>query len=74
YFNIPFNEPESGGYSARVVTNGGNLNIRQRPDVYSPVVGKAPNGAVITVINGTGDWLLIRYKNMTGYVYKYYVQ
>lgn len=74
YFNIPFNEPDGSGYTARVVTNGGNLNIRQRPDIYSNIVGKAPNGATVTVINGSGDWRLIRFNNITGYVYRYYLQ
>lgn len=73
YFNIPFNEPANEFYTGRVVTNGSNLNIRQRPDIYSPVIGKIPNGAAVSVINGSGDWLLINYGGTTGYVYKYYI-
>ncbi len=73
YFNIPFNEPSGGGYNGRVSTMGSNLNIRQRPDIYSNIIGKVPNGATVRVLNGSGDWLLIRYNNQTGYVYKYYI-
>lgn len=73
YFNIPFNEPANEQYTGRVTTNGSPLNIRQRPDIYSNIIGKIPNGATVAVINGTGDWLLIRYNNITGYVYKYYI-
>ncbi len=73
YFNIPFNEPNGDGYSARVRTNGGNLNIRKRPDIYSQIIGKAPNGASIRVINEIGDWLLIKYNGIMGYVNTYYV-
>lgn len=73
YFNIPFNEPSTNGYTATVTTNGSNLNVRQRPDIYSSIVGKIPNGTTIRVLNTVGDWLLVRYNNLTGYVYKYYV-
>ncbi len=75
YFNIPFNEPSGSGmgYPARVVTNGGNLNIRQRPDIYSNIIGKAPNGATVRVMNMAGDWLLISYNGINGYVNKYYI-
>lgn len=73
YFNIPFNEPTNGSYMGRVVTNGSNLNIRQRPDIYSPIIGRIPNGATVSVVNGSGDWLLINYGGTMGYVYKYYI-
>ncbi len=73
YFNIPFNEPNSQGYIGRVQTNGSNLNIRQRPDIYSNIIGKIPNGSRVTVYNKTGDWLLIRYNNLTGYAYGSYI-
>ncbi len=73
YFNIPFNEPTQNGYTAKVVTMGSNLNVRQRPDIYSNIVGRVPNGATVRVLNQVGDWLLIRYNNLNGYVYRYYI-
>ncbi len=73
YFNIPFNEPTNEGYTARVTTNGGNLNLRQRPDIYSPVIGKIPNGTTLQVQNRVGDWLLVSFMGKTGYVNVNYV-
>ena len=68
YFNIPFNEPANEGYSGQVTTNGGNLNLRQRPDIYAPIIGKIPNKATVQVQNRAGDWLLVSYLGKTGYV------
>ena len=68
YFNIPFNEPANEGYSGQVTTNGGNLNLRQRPDIYAPIIGKIPNKATVQVQNRAGDWLLVNYLGKTGYV------
>ena len=67
YFNIPFNEPARESYTAKVSTNGGNLNLRARPDIYAPIIGKIPNGATVEVQNRVGDWLLVGYMGKTGY-------
>ena len=45
----------------RVVTMGGNLNLRERPDIYSRIIGKIPNGSNVAVLNMTGDWYLVSY-------------
>ncbi len=69
YFDIPFNMPEQGITTVTVSTpRGGNLNVRQRPDINSPRVGSVPNGSTLTVYSKNGEWSLIRYGNITGYV------
>ncbi len=69
YFDIPFNFPSETLPTVYVKTmSGSNLNIRERPDVYSKIVGSAPNGSALTVYNNNGEWSLIKYKNITGYV------
>ena len=73
YFNIPFNVPTQQG-KAVVVTNGGNLNIRQSPSINSPIVGSVPNGAQVTIFNRLPDWYLIKYGDITGYSLFSYLQ
>ena len=65
YFDIPFNVPNGPTYSVTVATNGGNLNIRERPDIYSTVIGSAPNGATLEVYANLIDWLLISYNGIS---------
>lgn len=72
YFEIPFILP-APVRTGTVVTQGGNLNIRQRPTTSAPIIGKIPNGAEIIVYSGYFDWYVIGYNNIIGYVYAPYV-
>ena len=75
YFDIPFNVPNSTTRSAVVTTNtGSNLNIRQQPDINSARIGSIPNGTRVTVYYDTGEWSLIMYGNITGYVNNRYLR
>ena len=72
YFNIPFIEA-SPSQNAVVVTNGGNLNIRNRPTATALVVGSIPNGASV-VVNGQYDnWYVVDYNGVVGYAAARYV-
>ena len=74
YFDIPFNLPDENARLAYVSTpRGGNLNVRQRPDIYSPIVGVVPNGAAVMVYYDTGSWSLVVYRNLMGYVNNNYL-
>lgn len=73
YFDIPFNEPMGVSRTGRVVTMGGSLNLRERPDAYSRIIGKIPNGSSIAVLNMTGDWYLVGYGGKTGYANRNYI-
>ena len=66
-FDIPFNMP-SGLFNVRIRTMGSNLNIRQRPDINSSVIGSVPNGTVVMVYNTVGEWFLINYNGTYGYI------
>lgn len=66
-FDIPFNIP-SALFNVRVRTMGSNLNIRQRPDFNSQVIGSVPNGTVVMVYNTAGEWFLINYNGIYGYI------
>ncbi len=74
YFDIPFNTPSSSETTAVVTTLGSNLNIRQQPDINSPRIGSIPNGQRVTVYYNTGEWSLIQYGNITGYVNNRYLK
>ena len=75
YFDIPFNEPSQSEWKVRVNTPlGGNLNLRARPDIYSPIVASIPNGTVLTSYYDSGEWTLVVYDNKTGYVYNEYIE
>ncbi len=67
YFNIPFNEPMNLSRRGRVTTMGANLNLRERPDIYSRIIGKIPNGSIVEILSMVGNWYLVRYNSQTGY-------
>lgn len=72
-FDIPFNMP-SGPFAVRIRTMGSNLNIRQRPDINSPIIGKVPNGTVVYVFGTQGEWFLIGYNGVYGYINANYTE
>ena len=74
FLDVPFNMPNGNMGTVTVLTPmGGNLNVRERPDINSPRVGSVPNKSVLTVYARNGDWTLIRYGNLTGYVNNRYI-
>lgn len=70
YFGINFVTPDGGGIEriAVVSTEGGRLNIRSRPSTSSAVIAQIPNGERLTVINSVGNWYLIEYNGIIGFV------
>lgn len=75
YFDIPFNLPNESVWKVRVDTPfGGNLNLRARPDIYSPVIASIPNATVLTAYYDSGEWTLVAYGDKTGYVYNSYIK
>lgn len=72
YFGIPFVEPQPI-QSAVVDINSGNLNIRKRPSLTAEVIGKAPDGAKISVLGSYNGWYIVRYNGLEGYVRSEYV-
>lgn len=73
YFGIPFIMPQAL-YTAAVNTDGGRLNMREKPDFNSEIITSVPNGAVVTVYSDYGEWSLVMYQNYTGYVYNSYLK
>lgn len=51
-----------------------NLNIRSTPSLDGEVIGNIPeNGVIDNVIRLEGDWALIQYDDITGYVNSIYI-
>ena len=72
YFGIPFLEPEPI-LTATVDLNGGNLNIRARPSLDAQIIGRAPDGAQVTVLGSWNGWYVIRYGTVEGYARSEYI-
>ncbi len=66
YFGIPFYAGENSR-SAVVDVSWGVLNIRARPEASAPILAQAPDGAPLTVLNGSGGWYLVNYNGAIGY-------
>lgn len=73
YFDIPFNLPTTPVTATVTTPMGGRLNLRERPDLSSPIVGQIPNGEQVTVYARLPDWAGVRYNHKNGYVYSRYL-
>ncbi len=73
YFGIPFREPSSITKTARVMTQGRNLNIRSGPGMNFSVIGSIPNGAYVAVYSSSGEWSNVQYGNITGFANNRYL-
>lgn len=71
-FNVPFNEP-SEPKSAVVITKMTSLNLRLKPTVMSPIIGKLPKGAYVTVYGGDENWTVVGYGDLLGFAQSQYL-
>lgn len=73
YLGVPLVDPEPLRTGV-VRTQGGRLNIRRQPSTSSEVLGQIPNGTEVTVTGQAGDWYIVQYNGITGYVYGEYLE
>ena len=66
YFDIPFIWP-TDPWQATVRTDGGALNLRDRPAAGAYVVARIPNGTTVTVYGEYQGWYTVRYGSIVGY-------
>lgn len=66
YFGIPFLYPMAQR-SGVVDVSWGYLNIRARPAAGAAIVGRAYDGARLTIINQYQNWYLVRFDGVVGY-------
>jgi N-acetylmuramoyl-L-alanine amidase len=64
---------QTNGEIGKVTLNSGYLNIRSEPSINSPVIGMAPNGGTLSVLQDVGEWYEINYNGTSGYVYGKYI-
>ena len=64
------------GDQVKVVTQSGNLNIRQSPGTEQHLVGKAAHGEILTLLKKHDkQWWLVRTKEgVEGYCYAQYLE
>jgi N-acetylmuramoyl-L-alanine amidase len=72
YFIGPGQQPGTG-QTGRVTLSSGYLNIRNGPALSGEVIGMAPNGAIVNIIEQVGEWYRINYNGIDGYVIGNYV-
>jgi N-acetylmuramoyl-L-alanine amidase len=60
--------------TGRVTLTSGYLNIRREPSLNAPVIGMAPNGATVNILNKVGDWYHINFQGTNGYVFGQYIR
>ncbi len=68
YFGIPFVLPDENQTVTVNTPRGGNLNIREAPDINSQIIGKAPNNSVLTVLRRVEGWTQVSFNGIIGYV------
>ncbi|WP_101697759.1 SH3 domain-containing protein [Clostridium minihomine] len=73
-FGIPFIDNPQPARVATVVTQGGNLNIRSRPNLDAPVIARAPNGSSITVLGEWQGWYVVNFNGTVGYASSQFIQ
>ena len=56
------------GKTVYVLTDGGNVNLREAADIESTILDALPLGTEMKVIDIDGDWFKVEYKEQTGYV------
>ena len=54
--------------SARVLTPGGPVNLRKKPDAKSAILVAVPNRSLVEVVEAGDAWSRVRFKGKTGYV------
>lgn len=67
YFGIPFIEPTKPRVAV-VATQSTSLNIRDKPSISSPVIGRAPKGSKVLVLGKWNDWCVVDSDGIVGYV------
>ncbi len=74
FFGIPFNLPQTVRTGRVRTPQGGGVNLRADPDIYSTVLTVVPNNSVVTIYAEVPDWYVVKYGNLEGYMSKDYIE
>ncbi|OGO91802.1 MAG: peptidoglycan hydrolase [Clostridiales bacterium GWF2_38_85] len=72
FLGVPFVEPKASTQGI-VVTQGGRLNIRDKPSMQGKIIGQIPNGSAVVIRGKEGNWYAITYNNINGYTFADYI-
>ena len=72
YFGIPFVMPMEEQTGVVKLTFG-RLNIRSRPNLYSPILAQAYNGQTLTVLGAWENWYVVDFNGTIGYASADYI-
>ena len=69
FLGVPFVSPSeyNGVKTGIVTTEGGRLNIRERPSMDANVLAQIPNGERVNVYCTTGLWYVVEYNGILGF-------
>lgn len=73
YFGVPLVDPQPTR-TGIVRTQGGRLNVREQPSTDARVIGNLNNGTAVTVTGQDGNWYLINYNGLVGFVFGQYLE
>jgi N-acetylmuramoyl-L-alanine amidase len=73
YFGIPF-VPAGAVQYGIVETDGGSLYLRAFPSTQGRILDSIPDQSGITIYGRTGNWYVISYQGITGYVHADYIR
>lgn len=66
--------PEEKRWIGIVTLQSGNLNVRSGPSLEHEIIGKLPNGSVVSVLEQFEEWVSIPYGSGIAYISKPYVR
>ena len=72
YFGIPFVQPEPVRYGV-VATQQSPLMLRNYPSLDADIIARIPKGTRLPVYGTVGDWYVVFYQGLGGYVYSQYI-
>jgi hypothetical protein len=68
--NVAALEQDRAAPKEQYVTKSGGANLRRGPALGEPVVGKIPAGASVVAVAIRGDWLKVKYGELTGWAFR----
>lgn len=72
YFGIPFVQPEPVRYGV-VSTQQSPLMLRNYPSLDADIIARIPKGTRLPVYGTVGDWYVVFYRGLGGYVFGDYI-
>ena len=73
YFGLPLLTPQPPR-TGTVRLSSGALNLRTAPSTGAGIYSRIPNGAAVEILSSYGEWYVVRYNGVVGYVRAQYIR